>query len=206
MIKIFYNNKILIISENNLNENNITKIDFSDNKNIKNLINKFLDEKGQCILNLFGEKEGIILDEISVFFKLVKAGGGIVRKLDSLLFINRLGVWDLPKGKIEADETNEDGAIREVCEECGISESDLILERFIQKTYHVYNIDQQYMLKETSWFEMYFSGHYELVPQREENITSVEWIKINEINSVLKNIYPSIKMLINYYLSHFRQF
>ena len=37
-------------------------------------------------------------------FKIIKAGGGIVRKDQSLLMIYRLNRWDLPKGKLEKDE------------------------------------------------------------------------------------------------------
>ena len=69
---------------------------------------------------------GIILNKdldilFSVFaknFTVIEASGGIVQNSSKeLLFIERLGKWDLPKGKIEKNETPAEAAIREVEEE-----------------------------------------------------------------------------------------
>ena len=52
--------------------------------------------------------------------KLIEAAGGVVKNpADELLFILRLGKWDLPKGKIEKGEKIKEAALREVEEECG---------------------------------------------------------------------------------------
>ena len=63
-------------------------------------------------------------DEIETFikdqFKIIRAAGGLVMKDDQYLMIHRLGVWDLPKGKLEKEETSKFGALREVEEECGV--------------------------------------------------------------------------------------
>ena len=46
-------------------------------------------------------------DELQDFFRPVSAAGGIVRDpAGRLLFIKRLGVWDLPKGKVEKKRKN----------------------------------------------------------------------------------------------------
>src|SRR5690554_5233690 len=42
-------------------------------------------------------------------FKVIEAAGGVVRKDDKVLLIYRLGVWDLPKGKLEKKEAIAEG-------------------------------------------------------------------------------------------------
>ena len=55
-------------------------------------------------------------------FNLVQAGGGLVSNgAQAWLFMFRRGKWDLPKGKLDAGETLEQCAIREVGEETGLS-------------------------------------------------------------------------------------
>ena len=60
------------------------------------------------------------------FFKnfiIIEASGGIVQnEKKEILFINRLGKWDLPKGKIEPGEKEEESAVREVNEETGVKD------------------------------------------------------------------------------------
>ncbi|MDB4195885.1 NUDIX domain-containing protein, partial [Flavobacteriales bacterium] len=56
-------------------------------------------------------------------FRIVEAGGGlVVNEKDEVLFIFRKGKWDIPKGKLEKREKIKHGAIREVEEECGITD------------------------------------------------------------------------------------
>src|SRR5688572_4852080 len=51
-------------------------------------------------------------------FKLIEAAGGIVQnESKDLLFIFRRGKWDLPKGKMEKNESRETCAERETMEE-----------------------------------------------------------------------------------------
>ena len=50
-------------------------------------------------------------------FKLILAAGGLVKKQQDYLFIYRNGKWDLPKGKLENNETFSQCALREVEEE-----------------------------------------------------------------------------------------
>jgi 8-oxo-dGTP pyrophosphatase MutT (NUDIX family) len=202
MIKIFLKDKLLTISEDVASENFITKISFSDKEHIKKTINNFLTEEEICSLNIYGAEEIEIIKEIETLFVKIRAAGGIVTsKNNELLFIKRLGVWDLPKGKIEAEETPKIAAIREVCEECGIHEHDLELNRTLEKTYHIYELKQKFILKETFWFEMLFMGSYLLTPQIEEDITEIKWINKKYVSEILANTYPSIELLINSYLS-----
>ena len=54
--------------------------------------------------------------------ELVRAAGGIVVRDGAVLMIHRpeYDDWSLPKGKLDADESPEDAAVREVEEETGL--------------------------------------------------------------------------------------
>ena len=52
--------------------------------------------------------------------KVVAAGGLVTNDKNELLTMFRRGKWDLPKGKLDEEETIEACALREVREETGI--------------------------------------------------------------------------------------
>lgn len=141
--------------------------------------------------------------EMSVFFKdhkAINAAGGIVQRAGEYLFIKRHGLWDLPKGKVEKDETIEDAAVREVEEECGIS--GVQIKEHIMDTFHTYEMKGKQYLKRTYWYAMSYDGTTQTKPQKEEGITDVKWIDEEEMKKVLKNTYPSISKLIQFYLEN----
>jgi 8-oxo-dGTP pyrophosphatase MutT (NUDIX family) len=140
------------------------------------------------------------LDELKkAFFKnftLIEAAGGIVQNdKKELLFIERLGKWDLPKGKIEKGEKEEESALREVIEETGVT--GLHLKKKIGETYHVYDQFGKHFLKISHWYHMTCSSKQELVPQTEEQITDIKWVKTIDIKEPIKNTYPSIKNILS---------
>jgi len=125
-------------------------------------------------------------------FTLVEAAGGIVQnEKKELLFIHRLGKWDLPKGKIEKKETPDAAALREVTEETGVSQ--LTLKKKIGETYHTYNSFGKHFLKTTHWYYMTASGNEALVPQTEEQIDTLKWVKTKDIKEPMNDTYPSIR-------------
>ena len=86
-------------------------------------------------------------------FTLVRAGGGLVEnETKQVLFIFRRGKWDLPKGKLDPGESLEACALREVKEETGLSA--VQIKEFLLTTYHVYDENGRYILKESSWYQM----------------------------------------------------
>ena len=107
----------------------------------------------------------------------VTAGGGyVMREANSepeVLMIYRRGVWDLPKGKLDAGESEEECALREVREEVGIS--DLEVVRPLGVTVHGYERKGQYKVKTTYWYQMY-TPETDFVPQAEEEIEQVRWV------------------------------
>ncbi len=134
--------------------------------------------------------------EFQQYFKIIKAAGGIVQNAkNEKLFIYRLNKWDLPKGKIEEGEAIKEAAVREIEEECGIT--DLTIKKQLTDTYHVYEFKGEIILKQTFWFELTSNYQGELTPQLEEDITKVEWLSDIEIKEkVLPNTYASIKELL----------
>jgi 8-oxo-dGTP pyrophosphatase MutT (NUDIX family) len=133
-------------------------------------------------------------------FKDVKAAGGIVKNQgQQILGIFRLGVWDLPKGKLKKKEIPEEGAIREVEEETGLSSLQIL--KPLPSTFHIYTSRKgKAILKETYWFEMYYDGNETPVPQVEEDITEVKWFGKDELHEVIDSTYTSLKELVRRYL------
>lgn len=88
------------------------------------------------------------LKSFFIQFNKIKTAGGLVYhpQSDSYLWIKRLGLWDLPKGKIEQGESSKDAAIREIIEECGLT-GKLSLKYRICSTYHVYEFKNKSILK-----------------------------------------------------------
>ncbi|HET6556591.1 MAG TPA: NUDIX domain-containing protein [Prolixibacteraceae bacterium] len=124
------------------------------------------------------------------------AGGLVMSSNHTLLFIRRLGVWDLPKGKIEKQESPEQAAIREVEEECGVSGLKII--RPLDSTFHIYRspylkFPANMVLKETKWFLMSCDDQQNLVPQADENIEEARWFAFDSLDEVRANTYSSIR-------------
>ncbi|MEO6148565.1 MAG: NUDIX domain-containing protein [Mucilaginibacter sp.] len=140
----------------------------------------------------------VVCDDAKAFIKeiessitVIEAAGGLVKNDDgNYLFIYRNDKWDLPKGKLEGDEGKKTGAVREVEEECGITVSKL--EKKICKTYHMYTLKGEVVLKKTYWYAMKYKGNEKLKPQKEEGITDVRWFKKEDIDPILQNTFPSI--------------
>ena len=124
-------------------------------------------------------------------FKEVNAGGGLVsnRRGDYLL-ISRNGLWDLPKGHQDPGEDIEVTALREVREETGISELEIV--ELICITDHCYRRDGIWHLKHTWWYDMLFTEPADLTPQKEEDIAKAAWVAKSSLPPILLNTYPSI--------------
>lgn len=129
-------------------------------------------------------------------FSVIEAAGGIVQNDNKeVLFIYRFNKWDLPKGKIEKGESEEEAAVREVMEETGLSE--LHLKKKIGETYHVYDEFGKHFLKISHWYHMTCPSTQVLVPQTEEHITEIKWVKTRNISEPVANTYPSIKNILS---------
>jgi 8-oxo-(d)GTP phosphatase len=121
---------------------------------------------------------------------VIQAGGGIVvNECKEILFIYRNEKWDLPKGKLEPNEDIDICAVREVEEETGCK--NITIDQFLKHTYHIYKLNNRYVLKQTHWYLM-SAPKQNLLPQLEEGITEVKWMDKEEVKSALKNTYGNI--------------
>jgi 8-oxo-dGTP pyrophosphatase MutT (NUDIX family) len=125
-------------------------------------------------------------------FNIMYAAGGLIHHQGKgYLWMFKRGKWDLPKGKIDSGEKAEDAAIRECIEETGVS--NLKIERNLGLTYHIFEQKEKYNLKITQWFLMSTKYDGQLIPQTEEGISKLEWIKENDLSKeILPNTYSTI--------------
>ncbi len=195
MYKVFVNEKKLLLSKHS---ENLEKTVGYENAMTLEIALDLLENTSVKELNVFGENIDEIWTEFRNLFRIIEAAGGVVNNpAGDILFIKRLGKWDLPKGKMEKGESREESAVREIEEETGLMDVELI--RFINTTFHIYverNGDK--VLKCTHWFEMNFSGEDTSKPQTEEGITEVAWKNTPQIEdevfpSTFKNIILIIK-------------
>jgi 8-oxo-dGTP pyrophosphatase MutT (NUDIX family) len=131
-------------------------------------------------------------------FRIIKASGGVVSKEDMILMIYRFNKWDLPKGKLEKDETSVEGAKREVEEECNIKVS---MRGKICSTWHSYSLNGKNILKKTAWYAMSCDDDKEMKPQIAEDIQEVQWKNPKALKEALFSTYPSIRYVIKRYQS-----
>jgi 8-oxo-dGTP pyrophosphatase MutT (NUDIX family) len=192
--KVYLNNRrIVFASRKNENSEQFTvnKIICKNTKSFDIAYNEFVKNIEIEELNCICSRPRAIFSHFKIKFKLIKAAGGIIyNKNKEILIIKRLGYWDLPKGKIEKGESKKNAALREVREECGIDNLEIVSK--MGKTYHTYMIENQQILKQSYWFNMIYSGTKLPVPQTEEHITEVKWVNKSEIDEILNNTYKNL--------------
>lgn len=197
MYKIFASNKPLIITDQQqrFKENSANifiHYQFPEDLTlaIDNLEN--LEELNSVVVYHDNLKE--LWNQIGSNFKIIEAAGGkVFNETGEILFIERFNKWDLPKGKMESNEIPADTAIREVQEECGLSNT-AIIEK-LKTTYHTYKLEKERIIKKTYWFAMNYEGNEVLVPQREEGIINAKWFPKNNLEEPLSNTYRTIQEL-----------
>ncbi len=192
MYKVFINNRSLVIGK---------KADFSApnvmtyclNFPWKKVVNQLVSGE---VFSCYVESADVELawQSFKQNFKVIESAGGVVMKNQEILFIYRNGKWDLPKGKLEKNESVPVCALREVEEECGISQLTIVKE--LAATYHSYLQAGENVLKITYWFLMDCTDESSLIPQTEEGIELAEWKNKKAVQLALENTYPSIKLVL----------
>lgn len=148
------------------------------------------------VLVYTGGNPGKMFREFSTLFHCIDAAGGLVTDPSGyFLFIYRRGRWDLPKGTVEKHETTEKAAIREIEEECGIRELEIV--HALPKTYHVYPLDEQrWALKKTHWYFVRTKTCCRAEPQTSEGIMHAEWKHPGNLDEVFESTYANIRELL----------
>jgi 8-oxo-dGTP pyrophosphatase MutT (NUDIX family) len=204
MYKVFINKRTVYLAEN-IDHNYICANDHplecTNMAQVENAFSHFISDPSKTTLYLYNQKSPEKLFQLFVsLFSFIKAAGGLVKDPQNrLLFIYRLGFWDLPKGKIETGEDAPAAALREVTEETGLNNLKII--KPLPSTYHIFERKGKQCLKQTYWFEMSSSREGPLLPQVEEDILEVRWFSRQKVTLPLSITYPAIKELIEGYLT-----
>lgn len=129
------------------------------------------------------------------FTPIEAAGGVVVNGRGEWLMIRRNNRWDLPKGHVEAGESFDRCAEREIEEETGVKAAVL---RPLCDTWHAYFFPktQRWELKRTHWYLLRSTERGELKPQTEEGIVEVAWCTPNDVEHYLKGSYPTIRRVV----------
>jgi ADP-ribose pyrophosphatase YjhB (NUDIX family) len=192
MYKIFVNNKPLFLT-NIIKKETDFRIFLLESVDIKKLISDIYNDKIQKAY-LYDQDLELIINKLKSKLPIEKAGGGLVyNDKNEVLFIFRNGKWDLPKGGIEKNEKLKETAIREVEEETGIDNLEIIEK--LEKTYHIFKRNGRYKLKITSWYKMKTISKKIPKPQENEGIECAKWIRQEDIPKLLNNSYENIKLL-----------
>lgn len=199
--KIYINNKPLILtnSTNWVIDNDIKA------KGYLSLNGAFSRNLRLALLHINNPRTlGAIIEDISEDslksmieerFELVQAGGGVVLNEDGdVLMIFRRGKWDLPKGKTDPGEDIQESAVREVQEETGVTNLDVI--KHLDNTYHIYSQGNTECLKCTSWYLMRGTSKDSLQAQAEENILKVEWVNSQKLPTLMNRTYDAIQEIL----------
>lgn len=196
MYKVFVNEMPLILTDNPaFSGQDSPRAEGSEQ--ILKLIDRLYRGKMECGV-LYGNPEELLL-QLKKTVRVVQAAGGLVQNTqDKLLFIQRNGIWDLPKGKLESDESIEECAYREVLEETGVE--DLHMGEFYRRTYHIFRRGGEYRLKEVFWYHMYSNFDGPFVPQEKEGITKVRWMGLKKQQKIVNKTYQNIRLLVQGHL------
>ena len=194
MYKVFFNQKPLILT------NEIQ--DFSDNEpllfikytSVAQIIKALKSSKNRKVF-LYHKDIDKLWKSFKKKFPIVEAAGGLVERTDNkLLFIFRNNKWDLPKGGVEKKELIIEAAQREVKEETGVS--DLIVQKQLSETFHIFKKGKRFRLKKTYWFKMSTSYMGETEPQIEEGIHKTEWVSKEKIDEILNDAFENIRIIV----------
>ncbi|MBI9042168.1 MAG: NUDIX domain-containing protein [Lutibacter sp.] len=192
MYKVFVNDCLIILTENNNISTKLKKINFEEASILK-ITEELFNNKAEGICLLCSNLKSC-WKQFKSYFKIQKAAGGkVFNPSNDVLFIYRFNKWDLPKGKINKGENKKDCAIREVEEECGID--CLHIEKKLETTYHIFKRNNKTILKITYWFLMKTDYKGQLIPQIEEDIEEVVFKNKEETKRALNNSYQNIKLL-----------
>ena len=192
MYKVFVNDKPLFLT-NEISKETDFQMFLLDSIDIEQLILKMYQNKIEKA-SLYYPDEAELMRVFKTKIPVSKAGGGLVYNSNGdVLFIFRGGKWDLPKGGTEKGEEIADTATREVEEETGVNQLEIVKK--LQKTYHIFKRNGVFKLKITHWFEM--KSTFDGIPhgQIEEGIEKAVWLNPAEVKEALKNSYENIKLL-----------
>lgn len=196
MFRIYSGDKCVVISAKEIKSDPKSSkvISFATDEELHREYKLFARSSKTDILNIVGDEEKTWRVFRSLFSYMEAAGGLVLNPKGELLMIYRNGHWDLPKGKMEAGESPEQTAVREVEEECGVK--NLRIAKSLISTYHIFFQNKNDYIKRTYWFEMICKDSSKPIPQKEEGIREAKWMRKEEVKKVMDKVYPSLQEVV----------
>ncbi len=194
MYKVFFNQKPLILTDKIQYISDTEPLLFIKYSSVTQIIKALKSSKNSKVF-LYHKDMDKLWKGFKKKFPIVEAAGGLVKRTDNkLLFIFRNNKWDLPKGGVEKKELIINAAKREVTEETGVS--DIIVEKKISETYHIFKKGKRFRLKKTYWFKMSTTYMGETNPQTEEGIEKTKWVSNKNIEDILNDAFENIRIIV----------
>ena len=194
MYKVFFNQKPLILTNKIQYLSDTEPLLFIKYTSVTQIIKALKSSKNSKVF-LYHKDMDKLWKGFKKKFPIVEAAGGLVKRTDNkLLFIFRNNKWDLPKGGVEKKELVIDAAKREVTEETGVAE--IIVEKKISETYHIFKKGKRFRLKKTYWFKMSTTYTGKTKPQTEEGIEKIKWVSNKNIEDILNNAFENIRIIV----------
>ena len=193
MYQVFVGDKPIVLTDKVELENGFKNY-LLNTVNIGKVIKELNKTDLKEIRLIHSNKEKLLKKFLKKLPNVIAGGGKVYNDNGEILFIYRNDKWDLPKGKIEGNETIESTALREVAEETGVAGLEIVNP--LETTYHIFKRNGRHKIKVTYWFEMKTSFSGDLIAQENEGITRVEWLNNGQINKALENSYANIKLLV----------
>jgi N utilization substance protein B len=123
------------------------------------------------------------------------AGAVVCSRHNNKLFVGLVhdvfGYWTLPKGHVKEDENREEGVIRELQKEIGVSVR--VIEKIGENEYIANKPDQGKVVKQVSYY-LTISEHTPLVLEKKGGLDDVKWFEAKEVADL--RTYDDIKPLI----------
>ena len=194
MYKVFFNQKPLILTNKIQYLSDTEPLLFIKYTSVTQIIKALKSSKNSKVF-LYHKDMDKLWKGFKKKFPIVEAAGGLVKRTDNkLLFIFRNNKWDLPKGGVEKKELIIDAAKREVTEETGVT--DIIVEKRISETYHIFKKGKRFRLKKTYWFKMSTTYMGKTNPQTEEGIEKTKWVSYKNIEDILNDAFENIRIIV----------
>jgi 8-oxo-dGTP pyrophosphatase MutT (NUDIX family) len=196
MYKIYINDKPILLTNAEFgkkqqgDERNLVVL-FRHRKSLFQYVDSLEKNNSFDSIIIFTKDIEVLKNDFFSMYKIVPAAGGVIyNDKEEVLMIYRRGFWDLPKGKFEEGEIIPETAVREVQEEVGLNDVEIIKE--LPTTYHTYrNRKDKRCMKPTYWFTMK-TAETEVKLQTEEDIEASMWIKPADFINSDKVAYGSI--------------
>lgn len=114
------------------------------------------------------------------------AAGGLVLADGHGLLIRKHGLWDLPKGKLDRQESPEPCAIREIAEETGLDPALLSIRAPLCRSSYISYYSFGPVNKTVDWFLLDYAGQLTdpLTPELSEDIDLCQWVALTGLPAI----------------------